>query len=135
MLVFSLHRLDRNLHCKSLQTAVPPLFVTASTISGEQQICGLGMEEGIGYFMFCDVVVAKGAAEREGSGNNSIMSVHLFLQLSFAWPHVLTKSLFFVDWERGVDSHGRVYYIDHVNRTTTWVRPRQSKILQCCVLF
>ena len=31
------------------------------------------------------------------------------------------------DWERGIDSHGRVYYIDHINRTTTWVRPRRSK--------
>lgn len=30
------------------------------------------------------------------------------------------------NWERGVDSHGRVYYIDHVNRTTTWVRPPQN---------
>ncbi|CAG0912721.1 unnamed protein product [Notodromas monacha] len=26
-------------------------------------------------------------------------------------------------FEARVDSHGRVYYIDHVNRTTTWVRP------------
>ncbi|XP_066029047.1 LOW QUALITY PROTEIN: uncharacterized protein [Pocillopora verrucosa] len=30
------------------------------------------------------------------------------------------------NWERGVDSHGRVYYIDHVNRTTTWNRPRRN---------
>lgn len=22
-----------------------------------------------------------------------------------------------------MDSHGRVFYIDHVNRTTTWQRP------------
>ncbi|XP_019648057.1 PREDICTED: E3 ubiquitin-protein ligase HECW2-like isoform X2 [Branchiostoma belcheri] len=27
-------------------------------------------------------------------------------------------------WEARVDSHGRVFYIDHVNRTTTWERPR-----------
>ncbi|KAK7508593.1 hypothetical protein BaRGS_00000159 [Batillaria attramentaria] len=26
-------------------------------------------------------------------------------------------------WEARVDSHGRVFYIDHVNRTTTWQRP------------
>ncbi|XP_013180490.1 PREDICTED: E3 ubiquitin-protein ligase HECW2-like isoform X2 [Papilio xuthus] len=26
-------------------------------------------------------------------------------------------------WEARMDSHGRVFYIDHVNRTTTWSRP------------
>ena len=29
----------------------------------------------------------------------------------------------FVAWEARIDSHGRVFYIDHVNRTTTWQRP------------
>lgn len=28
------------------------------------------------------------------------------------------------DWEAGVDTHGRVFYIDHVNRTTTWQKPQ-----------
>lgn len=28
------------------------------------------------------------------------------------------------NWEKAVDSHGRVYYIDHNNKTTTWHRPR-----------
>uniref|UniRef100_H3DNP4 HECT-type E3 ubiquitin transferase n=1 Tax=Tetraodon nigroviridis TaxID=99883 RepID=H3DNP4_TETNG len=27
------------------------------------------------------------------------------------------------NWEARVDSHGRVFYVDHVNRTTTWQRP------------
>lgn len=27
------------------------------------------------------------------------------------------------DWEARIDSHGRIFYIDHVNRTTTWQRP------------
>lgn len=33
--------------------------------------------------------------------------------------------LFFptLDWEARIDSHGRVFYVDHVNRTTTWQRP------------
>lgn len=26
-------------------------------------------------------------------------------------------------WEARVDTHGRVFYIDHVNRVTTWNRP------------
>ncbi|XP_069851808.1 E3 ubiquitin-protein ligase HECW2 isoform X4 [Dipodomys merriami] len=27
------------------------------------------------------------------------------------------------NWEARVDSHGRIFYVDHVNRTTTWQRP------------
>ncbi|KAJ3611014.1 hypothetical protein NHX12_021030, partial [Muraenolepis orangiensis] len=30
-----------------------------------------------------------------------------------------------IDWEARIDSHGRVFYVDHVNRTTTWQRPSQ----------
>ncbi|XP_057679837.1 E3 ubiquitin-protein ligase HECW1-like isoform X3 [Corythoichthys intestinalis] len=30
------------------------------------------------------------------------------------------------NWEARVDSHGRVFYVDHVNRTTTWQRPSHS---------
>ncbi|CAK9799465.1 E3 ubiquitin-protein ligase HECW2 [Anthophora quadrimaculata] len=28
-----------------------------------------------------------------------------------------------LSWEARIDSHGRVFYIDHINRTTTWQRP------------
>uniref|UniRef100_A0A3Q1GAX0 HECT-type E3 ubiquitin transferase n=1 Tax=Acanthochromis polyacanthus TaxID=80966 RepID=A0A3Q1GAX0_9TELE len=31
--------------------------------------------------------------------------------------------LFKPDWEARIDSHGRIFYVDHVNRTTTWQRP------------
>jgi len=44
-----------------------------------------------------------------------------------SWLASTDMSFISLDWERGVDSHGRVYYIDHVNRTTTWNRPRTSK--------
>ncbi|XP_060920493.1 E3 ubiquitin-protein ligase HECW1 [Labrus mixtus] len=30
------------------------------------------------------------------------------------------------NWEARIDSHGRVFYVDHVNRTTTWQRPSQG---------
>uniref|UniRef100_A0A8C1QKY7 HECT-type E3 ubiquitin transferase n=2 Tax=Cyprinus carpio TaxID=7962 RepID=A0A8C1QKY7_CYPCA len=43
-------------------------------------------------------------------------------------------------WEARIDSHGRIFFVDHVNRTTTWQRPtgppapqgltRSSSILQ-----
>ncbi|KAL1138157.1 hypothetical protein AAG570_009849 [Ranatra chinensis] len=29
-------------------------------------------------------------------------------------------------WEARIDSHGRIFYIDHVNRMTTWQRPTHS---------
>uniref|UniRef100_A0AAY4B7Q5 HECT-type E3 ubiquitin transferase n=1 Tax=Denticeps clupeoides TaxID=299321 RepID=A0AAY4B7Q5_9TELE len=28
-----------------------------------------------------------------------------------------------LDWEARIDSHGRIFFVDHVNRTTTWQRP------------
>lgn len=27
------------------------------------------------------------------------------------------------NWEARIDAHGRIFYIDHSNRTTTWSRP------------
>ncbi|KAK3108116.1 hypothetical protein FSP39_001521 [Pinctada imbricata] len=27
-------------------------------------------------------------------------------------------------WEARIDSHGRIFYIDHINRTTTWQKPQ-----------
>ncbi|XP_035222426.1 E3 ubiquitin-protein ligase HECW1-like isoform X2 [Stegodyphus dumicola] len=32
-------------------------------------------------------------------------------------------------WEARIDSHGRIFYIDHLNRTTTWTRPTASQQL------
>uniref|UniRef100_A0A1B6C0A5 HECT-type E3 ubiquitin transferase n=1 Tax=Clastoptera arizonana TaxID=38151 RepID=A0A1B6C0A5_9HEMI len=31
-------------------------------------------------------------------------------------------------WEARIDSHGRIFYIDHVNRMTTWQRPTHNSI-------
>ncbi|XP_041040275.1 E3 ubiquitin-protein ligase HECW1-like [Carcharodon carcharias] len=33
------------------------------------------------------------------------------------------------NWEARIDSHGRVFYVDHVNRTTTWQRPTAAATL------
>ncbi|XP_021913853.1 E3 ubiquitin-protein ligase HECW2-like isoform X3 [Zootermopsis nevadensis] len=33
-------------------------------------------------------------------------------------------------WEARIDSHGRIFYIDHVNRTTTWQRPSSSSVMR-----
>uniref|UniRef100_A0A803YLH5 HECT-type E3 ubiquitin transferase n=1 Tax=Meleagris gallopavo TaxID=9103 RepID=A0A803YLH5_MELGA len=34
-----------------------------------------------------------------------------------------TVFYYYLDWEARIDSHGRIFYVDHVNRTTTWQRP------------
>uniref|UniRef100_A0A672L8V0 E3 ubiquitin-protein ligase HECW1-like n=1 Tax=Sinocyclocheilus grahami TaxID=75366 RepID=A0A672L8V0_SINGR len=30
------------------------------------------------------------------------------------------------NWEARIDSHGRVFYVDHINRSTTWQRPTSA---------
>lgn len=33
-----------------------------------------------------------------------------------------------VSWERRVDDRGRIYYVDHNTRTTTWQRPTMESV-------
>lgn len=35
---------------------------------------------------------------------------------------------FLFSWERRVDQMGRVYYVDHITRTTTWQRPTMETV-------
>lgn len=46
------------------------------------------------------------------------MRTLLFLRFSLD-----VDSMYISAWEARIDSHGRVFYIDHINRTTTWQRP------------
>ena len=42
---------------------------------------------------------------------------------------IFTAALFiFASWERRVDDRGRVYYVDHNTRTTTWQRPTMESV-------
>uniref|UniRef100_A0A673BRJ1 E3 ubiquitin-protein ligase n=1 Tax=Sphaeramia orbicularis TaxID=375764 RepID=A0A673BRJ1_9TELE len=43
-------------------------------------------------------------------------------------PSALEKRLCDIMWERRVDPMGRVYYVDHITRTTTWQRPTQESV-------
>lgn len=36
--------------------------------------------------------------------------------------------LFWFSWERRVDNMGRIYYVDHFTRTTTWQRPTLESV-------
>lgn len=36
--------------------------------------------------------------------------------------------LFRFSWERRVDNMGRIYYVDHFTRTTTWQRPTLESV-------
>ena len=35
---------------------------------------------------------------------------------------------FIPSWERRVDQMGRVYFVDHITRTTTWQRPTMETV-------
>lgn len=39
-----------------------------------------------------------------------------------------TAPFTFGSWERRVDDRGRVYYVDHNTRTTTWQRPTMESV-------
>lgn len=60
------------------------------------------------------------------SYNNSYLHI-LVAALSYFW---WLSSFFFhmCRWERRVDPMGRVYYVDHITRTTTWQRPTQESV-------
>lgn len=60
------------------------------------------------------------------SYNNSYLHI-LVAALSYFWW--LSSSFFYMcRWERRVDPMGRVYYVDHITRTTTWQRPTQESV-------
>lgn len=46
----------------------------------------------------------------------------LFIFIFTAAPFIFTS------WERRVDDRGRVYYVDHNTRTTTWQRPTMESV-------
>uniref|UniRef100_A0A4W6BSM3 HECT-type E3 ubiquitin transferase n=1 Tax=Lates calcarifer TaxID=8187 RepID=A0A4W6BSM3_LATCA len=60
-----------------------------------------------------ETVIASACGEPETRCKNISNNFSLFLPLLS----------FVTDWEARIDSHGRVFYVDHVNRTTTWQRP------------
>ncbi|KAF0026029.1 hypothetical protein F2P81_020766 [Scophthalmus maximus] len=43
--------------------------------------------------------------------------------LTSTGTNVWTSLCLQVNWEARIDSHGRIFFVDHVNRTTTWQRP------------
>lgn len=59
---------------------------------------------------FCAVAVANAAA--------SLPRPHQMKSESIEVEEALPAG-----WEARVDAHGRVFYIDHHNRVTTWQRP------------
>uniref|UniRef100_A0AAQ4PR28 HECT-type E3 ubiquitin transferase n=1 Tax=Gasterosteus aculeatus aculeatus TaxID=481459 RepID=A0AAQ4PR28_GASAC len=69
-----------------------------------------------------ETVIASACGEPETPRSHYIRIHHLLHSL------VLTSNSLHppTDWEARIDSHGRVFYVDHVNRTTTWQRPVHS---------
>jgi len=48
--------------------------------------------------------------------------------MQYYWKIYLLTFVFFDSWERRVDDRGRVYYVDHNTRTTTWQRPTMESV-------
>ena len=45
-------------------------------------------------------------------------------------PHVVAANRLPVGWEQKVDPQGRVYFVNHITRTTTWIRPQTPLVDQ-----
>lgn len=54
------------------------------------------------------------------------LSGSMSVETDLMQPVTLSNLSVPADWEARIDSHGRVFYVDHVNRTTTWQRPSHS---------
>ena len=49
------------------------------------------------------------------------------LSSPFKLSQLTVFSPLFSVWEARMDSHGRIFYIDHKNHTTTWQKPRPTE--------
>uniref|UniRef100_A0A3B4GB62 E3 ubiquitin-protein ligase n=1 Tax=Pundamilia nyererei TaxID=303518 RepID=A0A3B4GB62_9CICH len=69
----------------------------------------------------------------------SCCSLHpvIYLSCPLAWKkrmvflslkHLFPPPLYTFSWERRVDQMGRVYFVDHMTRTTTWQRPTVESV-------
>lgn len=56
--------------------------------------------------------------------NHLLTSLHLCVSVNCTILLLLCGS----SWERRVDDRGRIYYVDHNTRTTTWQRPTMESV-------
>uniref|UniRef100_A0A8D2L376 HECT-type E3 ubiquitin transferase n=1 Tax=Varanus komodoensis TaxID=61221 RepID=A0A8D2L376_VARKO len=101
---------------QSLQ--VTPLNVGNSTVS----------EQGVLWRSLPILLFEHSKYKPFGGGNdvckNGDIRYFKNIALNYPVPHTLfSQFLGILDWEARIDSHGRIFYVDHVNRTTTWQRP------------
>lgn len=59
------------------------------------------------------------------SGIGHKIHVYLSVKCTLALPVCFLHS---ASWERRVDDRGRIYYVDHNTRTTTWQRPTMESV-------
>ncbi|OQR76630.1 E3 ubiquitin-protein ligase HECW1-like [Tropilaelaps mercedesae] len=65
---------------------------------------------------------------RDGSGRHTITRLPSIPERTIRYQRVDVDDPLPSNWEARIDSHGRIFYIDHVNRTTTWTRPTAAAI-------
>ncbi|XP_054165523.1 E3 ubiquitin-protein ligase HECW2-like [Oppia nitens] len=77
--------------------------------------------------------VADGQSQRPPPGSASVNRSATITRLpsiperTVRFQRVALDESLPTNWEARVDAHGRVFYIDHTNRTTTWSRPQQTQ--------
>lgn len=68
------------------------------------------------------------ATKNRPSGSGSVRSATItrlpsIPERTFRFNRVETEDPLPPNWEARKDAHGRIFYIDHTNRITTWIRP------------
>ncbi|XP_053328195.1 E3 ubiquitin-protein ligase HECW2 [Spea bombifrons] len=64
---------------------------------------------------------SEGATSSQGNGHQPLRSLPSVRQDVGRYQRV--DEALPPNWEARIDSHGRIFYVDHINRTTTWQRP------------
>lgn len=70
-----------------------------------------------------DRIDGGSSRDTTAGGRNTITRLPSIPERTIRYQRVDVDDPLPMDWEARIDSHGRIFYIDHVNRTTTWTRP------------
>uniref|UniRef100_A0A671Z3U2 HECT-type E3 ubiquitin transferase n=1 Tax=Sparus aurata TaxID=8175 RepID=A0A671Z3U2_SPAAU len=105
------------------------LFRVDITSTGQEGVSSCRTSEDISAFFLilvtscnvCVCVCARAGATAQVNGHQSVRSLPSVRHDISRYQRV--DEPLPPNWEARIDSHGRIFYVDHVNRTTTWQRP------------
>jgi len=79
----------------------------------------------VGAFIFFFCFYRRQRLQREYAIANSVQSVRRPELIDFGQPGMPAKR-----WEVKKDQNSREYYVDHWNKTSTWIKPAELKALE-----